>query len=152
MCLLYCLGIRKGLKNQNINLNELQIFKGIVSDLGETVRRSGKYDADVFYIDINGLNQRLGVYRSSKNYSSLTSELNIGDTVKVYFKSGGPEDVNIDLIQIEKSRKVILNKKEYEEKQSFLIWVCAVATILTLLVAAWHFKKNMWTNRKKTYH
>lgn len=48
MFLFYGFLIKKGIKNYNINLNELQISKGIVSDFGETVRRSGKYDADVF--------------------------------------------------------------------------------------------------------
>jgi hypothetical protein len=92
----------------------------------------------------------LGVYRSSKEYSSLKRDINIGDTVKVYYKSGGHEDVNINLIQIERGDRIVLDKKEYEEKQTFLIWIGALASILTFLVGLWHFRKNILPGRKKT--
>ena len=145
LCGLYSLLIRKGLRNQDLNLKTIQSFKGVVSNLGETVRTSGKYDSKVFFLKLTGLAQTLGVYRKNKDYSSLINQINVGDTLTIYFKTGEPEDVNIDLVQIERKEIIILDKNEYENKESYLIWIGAIAGILTLSFAVGHFLKNMRT-------
>jgi len=140
---LYFVLAYKGYKNQNVNFKTLKTYTGQVSSFGETLRTSGKNKSKVFYVDIYGLEQRLGVYRMSKNYETILKKLHTGDTITVYYKKQNPCDVNIDLVQIEKNDVVLLDKKEYVKKETTLIWLGLLGGIFSVLFSLWYLKKHV---------
>ena len=133
----------KGYKDQNIELKTLKTYTGQISSFGETIRKSGKSRPKIFYVDIDGLEQRLGVYRMTRNYESILNKLNTGDTITVYYKNQNPCDVNIDLVQIEKKNVVLLDKKEYIKKESALIWLGLLGGVFSILLSFWYLKKHV---------
>ena len=151
LCVLYSLLVIKGIENQNLQLDKLTHYRGATLDIGQTIRTSGKYDTEVFFIKLSGLDQPLGVYRQSKEYQSLINQIKIGDTIDVYYIDGAIEDVNIDLVQIELNKKIILNKQEYESKESSLIWIGTIAFILTMIFGVRHIMKNMIPKKLKAF-
>lgn len=133
-----------GLQNQNIDISRLSTYSGIVEDSGETYSIGTKgREYLVFYFDIQGLDQRLGIYRMSKDYSDLHKSVRIGDEIKVFYKKYSyNENVNSDVIQIEKKGIEIYSKKEYERKQSVVIGIGLIAGISTLIYSWFYYKKK----------
>ncbi|MDG4946244.1 hypothetical protein NMK71_07450 [Weeksellaceae bacterium KMM 9713] len=115
-----------GYENSHINLNQIDSEIGIVDEVGITQRIGTKGErSKVFFIQLDNIEKKLGVYRKSKNYSELINNIKPEDEIKVYYKakSNKRENVNLDLVQIEKNGKIILPKNEFENKQSFLIYI-----------------------------
>ncbi len=131
-----------GFSKQNIDLSKYQQYENIIIDKGIDIHYSSKgHESDVFYISLKGLDEDLGIYRMSKNYTDLLEQLNIGDKVTVYYRpSKNKENINIDLIQVEKNNKIIIDKNEYEKKESSLIYIGIVAGLGTLLMAYRYYK------------
>ncbi len=132
-----------GYEDQHIDLKALRSFTGPVSDYGEAVRKSGKNRPLVFYVDLKGLEQRLGVYRMSKEYGSIINQLNIGDTLTVYYKEQSPCDINIDLVQMERGNTILIDKSEYMKKESALIWIGLIGAALSLLLNYGFYKSRV---------
>ena len=141
-----------GYKNSNINLNQIDSKIGIVEKVGITQRIGTKGEkAKVFFIQLDNVEEKLGVYRMSKNYNNLIQNIKIEDKIKVYFKSkiDKRENVNIDLVQIEKGGKIILPKNEFENKQSFLIYIGLFFGIGTVIYSQlYYMKKLKWINKR----
>ncbi|ESU24971.1 hypothetical protein FSS13T_18690 [Flavobacterium saliperosum S13] len=115
-----------GFKKQNINLNQVDKITSQVENRGIDYRHGSKgRKSKVFYIKLKDLDEKVGVYRMSKNYNDLISAINIQDILTVYYEknSNDSENVNINLIQIERNGIVLLGKKEYENKESALIYI-----------------------------
>ena len=140
---LYFVLAYKGYKDQSIDLKTLKTYTGQVTSFGETIRKSGKNRPKVFYVDIDGLQQRLGVYRMTRNYESIINKINTGDIITVYYKDQNPCDVNIDLVQIERNNAILLDKKEYMKKESALIWLGLLGGFFSVLLSFWYFKRHV---------
>jgi hypothetical protein len=142
--LLYLFCIYLGLKKQNIDLNKTNKIIIIVENRGIDIRygSKGKKD-DVFYIKLENYDKKLGVYRMSKNYEDLIKKINIGDEVKIYFyeNSNLTENVNIDLIQVEKKDTILIDKSEFEGKERFLIYAGIGGIIVNIIILVYNRKK-----------
>jgi len=98
----------------------------------------------MFFIYLDNLrNQKLGVYRFSKNYSDLDNSLLIGDTVTVFFidRPDKGENINIDLIQLNKNEKVILDKLEYDNKEKRFLVLMIIVGIVSIGLSYLYFKR-----------
>lgn len=146
--LIYLILVFIGYKNQNIDLNSVRKQTGKVIAFGEAIRKSTK--AKVFYIEIEGLYQRLGVYRASKNYQDILSAINKGETVTAYFNDDFSGDINIDLIQLEKKSKVIIDKREFEGKESVLIWIGLLGIAYTIFLSVRYHRKNVLQSKNES--
>ena len=137
-----------GYLNSNINLNEINSKIGIVEEVGITQRIGTKGEkSNVFFIQLDNIELKLGVYRMSKNYSELIENIKPKDKIKVYYKSktNKRENVNIDLVQIEKNGNIILQKNEFENKQSFLLYIGLFFGIGTIIFSyLYYFRKLKW--------
>ena len=71
-----------------------------------------------------------------KNYDKLLNDINIGDKLKVYYKPNNykNENINIDVIQIENGKNVILNKGEYQTKYRILMIIGILASLYMILM------------------
>ncbi|MDR2909750.1 MAG: hypothetical protein LBV47_00035, partial [Bacteroidales bacterium] len=75
-------------------------------------------------------------------YDDLLEEINKGDLLKVYYKSNDnrTENVNIDLIQIEKDGLILYDKKEYARKESALIYLGLIGALLTYVIVYRYYR------------
>lgn len=134
-----------GYKHQNIDLSDFKNHSGIVEKTGETYRIGSKGRRSlVFFVDISGLNQRLGIYRMSKNYENLHKNIKYGDEISVFYEPHkSKENVNIDIIQIEKKGNIIYPKEEYSKKESALMWIGLIAGFFSVFFSWKYFRKNV---------
>ena len=105
--------IKTGFEKQKIDLNKTKKITSIVEHCGIDFHQNSKgQKQNVFYIKLKGLDEKIGVYRLSKKYDELLNSINKGDTITAYYigKINTTEHVNIDLVQIDKNKKVLLDK------------------------------------------
>lgn len=137
--------VNKGFKQQNINLNDYDKIQNILVDKGIDYRHGSRGRTDeCFYILLKNYDKKLGVYRMVKDYQDLLNKFNIGDSLTVYFRDNDnkTENINIDLVQVEKGNQILLDKKEYEQKESSLIYLGLVASIFTIILLYRFYKKG----------
>ena len=135
---IYLLLIWYGLSLQNIDLKETIKLKGIVSNKGidnhvSTKRKKSK----CFFLKLNNLDYKVGVKRWFKSYDDLNNNIKIGDTVTInYFDNYKPfENINIDLVQIEKKGLIIFEKGEYERGQMLIVYVCSILLVINFFLS-----------------
>lgn len=139
-----------GFKKQNIDLSNYSKIESIIIDKGIDYRYGSKgRKSHCFYIQLKDKDKKIGVYRMSKNYEDLLAKFNIGDTVTAYYRDNNnqSENINIDLVQVEKGGQVLLNKKEYERKESALIYLGLIAGFLTIFLSYFYYKRKVFPNR-----
>ena len=123
-------------EEQKVNLSQYNKYESTVSDKGTALRYyNKKKNQKVFYIKLNGLDKKVGVYRIFKNYNDLLKNVNVGDKLKVFCKSNSEinENINIGVVQIEKNDKIILNKSEYQTKYRILMFFSIFACLYIIL-------------------
>ena len=148
--IVYAFCIFLGFHKQNIDLSKTQKIVSIVENRGIGIRNGSKGKKDeVFYIKLKGLNKKLGVYRMSKNYDDLIKKINIGDQLTIYYfgNSNESENVNIDLIQVERDKVILIDKSEFENKESILIYVGFAGIIVNVLI--FNYNRKKYLNPKK---
>ncbi|MCL9810119.1 hypothetical protein [Flavobacterium luminosum] len=151
---LYFFLAKIGFEKQNINLNNVDKIISPVENRGIDYRYGSKgRKSKVFYIKLKDLNEKVGVYRMSKEYDDLISKINIDDKLTVYYKDNNndSENVNIDLIQVERNGIIILDKKEYEKKESALIYIGLIAGFFSVGYSLYYLKRktSLLKKRKK---
>ncbi|MFT3935800.1 MAG: hypothetical protein QM726_19385 [Chitinophagaceae bacterium] len=134
-----------GFKEQNINLNGCSKIESVIIDKGLDYRIGSKgVKSQCFYIRLKDYHKKLGVYRMRKNYSDLLLKFNTGDTVTVYYRNNKlQENINIDLVQVEKAGKILLDKKEYEKKESSLIYIGLIGGVFSIVLSYLYYKRKI---------
>ena len=139
---IYFLLAYKGINSQSIDLKTLDKFTGRVNERGVADRKSSKHTSRVFYLTIHGLPETLGIYRMGKNYSGLIDMIQPGDIVTVYYLSKTTdENINIDLVQIEKDGQIIVDESEFKKKESALIYIGLIGGLFSVGLSVWYYNK-----------
>jgi hypothetical protein len=132
----------KGFSSQSVDIKTLDKFTGPVSERGVADRKSSKGTSRVFYLTINGLSETLGIYRMEKDYAGLIDEIQPGDTLTVYYLSKATdENINIDLVQIERRGQIIVDQNEYKKKESALIYIGLIGGLFSVGLSIWYYNK-----------
>lgn len=140
-----------GFKNLNPDLTRLNTYTGTVVKSGETYRHNSRNVVSVFYFDMQGLDERMSIFRVSRNYSDLTGNIKPGDKIVVYFKENKlKNEMNGGVVQIEKSGQIVYSKKQYEEHESVYIWVGLTAGILTVIYSWFYYTKKKFRLKFKS--
>jgi hypothetical protein len=148
---IYIFLIKIGFEKQNIDLRNTKKVTSIVEDCGIDIHRGSKGKIKkVFYVKLKDIDEKIGVYRFSKKYNDLINTIKNGDKITVYYigKIRPRENVNIDLIQVEKNKKVLLEKSEYEKKESSLIFIGIGGLIAHAIIFYYSRKKYLKTAKK----
>lgn len=112
---------------QRLSLRDLNVYENVVIQRGVLTENNQK----VFYFKLDGFEQKMGVYRTFKNYDNLLNTIKTGDHLKIYYVSTfeKKENINIDVVQIEKNGEIILSKSEYQMKYRIIMIVSIFACI-----------------------
>ena len=143
---LYVFLIKIGIDKQNIDLEKVNRISSVVEHSGIDIHYGSKgRKSNVFYIKLKYLDEKVGIYRFSRKYEDLLKLVKAGDSITVYFsgKAKRRENVNINLIQIEKGNKILLSKTEYENKESTLIYIGIGGLISHAIIFYYNRKKNL---------
>jgi len=134
----------KGYKRQGTPLTGYDKITSIIEDKG-TDYRYGKNRSQCFYIRLRGSDKKLGVYRMSRAYDDLLDQFQIGDTVTAYFRDNHntSENINIDLVQVEKGKQILLNQEEYKEKESSLVYIGLTFGLFSVVMSYWQYKRTV---------
>lgn len=88
----------------------------------------------------------------SKDYEDLLRSVSRGDVLTVYFRTDHSNEINIDLVQIEKEGKIVLNKKEFEAKESSLIFIGLVGGLAFVALSIYNYKRFYFSKEKRTHY
>jgi len=138
----------KGIKEQNLHLADYDKITSVIINKGIDYRYDSKGKLKCFYIQLTDMDKKLGVYRMTKSYDDLLDRFIIGDTVTAYYRKNynTRENINIDLIQVERKGEIMLDKKEYEHKERALIFIGLTAGILTIILSYLYYKRKILVN------
>ncbi|WP_256012239.1 hypothetical protein [Desertivirga xinjiangensis] len=121
---------------------------GAANDLDQAITYTGRVeDSRVlspkgksnFFLKLDGLDTRLRCYRASGNYSDIIDNVQVGDIVTVYYSNH--QDTSLEVYQIEKNGRVILNHSEFRTK-----WVvCSIIIFVGIIwiVASSYIKQSV---------
>ena len=84
----------------------------------------------------------------SRNYDDLLREVKQGDILTVYYRKDNSNEINIDLIQVEREGRVVLDKKEFEDKESSLIWIGFIGGLAFVGLSIYNYKKYFIAQKK----
>ncbi|MBS1511509.1 MAG: hypothetical protein JST86_11750 [Bacteroidetes bacterium] len=141
-----------GYDKMHIDLKETFERSGIITATGTDYHYGDKGDkANVFYLQLNNMKKKLGIYRSDNNYTDLLDKVKTGDSVTVFYfnNHNETENVNIDLVQVDKYGYTIIDKSEYESKESGLFYISLGAGVLTLILSVLYYKRIILPGPKK---
>ena len=128
-----------------VDIDKADKITGQITSAYETTRRTtGKYASDVrvFAFTLENYNHTLGAYRPSRDYTALLNNLKKGDTVTVTYKPMPHDKINIDVYQIEKSGKVILDYNSYKRNHIGASILVAALAILMIILATMKILKT----------
>jgi hypothetical protein len=96
----------------------------------------------VFAIQLDNSNEAFAVDRGISICNLLSSQIEIGDTIKIYYRSSTGE-FNTHIFQIEKNNSAIIKLKDYSKKESgIIIWGLIFGFIITLGTIFWAIRQN----------
>jgi hypothetical protein len=124
-------------KDVGLDLNDTTKIEGHLTKAYTTIRQTGGNGVKsrtVFAFNLSNVSQTLGAYRPSQDYTTLLQQLQLGDTVTVYYKPNTTDSINIDVYQIEKSGAVVLGYEGYEKNHRFAAILCGVLGTFSLLL------------------
>jgi hypothetical protein len=116
-------GAYQTLTLSSYDIDQINNYSGKVIEAGimnknNSVAGRGSFKSDIFFIKIQGLNQILATYNSSNSYGYFEENIKVGDKITVYYlESKDTIKPNLNLFQIEKNHKIILNTKEFQNKE-----------------------------------
>lgn len=95
----------------------------------------GKYGNPlVFAFRLDNLDQTLGVYNPSHDYSKLLYSLRLGDTVTAYYRPLSTNPIDIEVFQVEKNHEIIVAYADYSKNHAIASNALAVIGAIFLLV------------------
>jgi hypothetical protein len=97
----------------------------------------------VFYFKLKNSNQNFAVHRTYEVYTDLQSNIKVGDTVEVYYRSS-IMDYNRHVFQVEKDGNILVDYKDYNEKASEWAGIGLFLGIIILIsFIMWYKKFNL---------
>ncbi|MCU7552852.1 hypothetical protein OCK74_27280 [Chitinophagaceae bacterium LB-8] len=98
----------------------------------------------VFFFRLYNSDQNFTIYRSNNAYGQLQDNVNIGDTIKVYYEPSS-EDFNLDVYQVEKGNNIIHNYSTYNKQVSSAAGIMLLAGTVIVAVAIISYTNfNIW--------
>ena len=147
------------ISNVKKNKNDYLLNEGNIENIGFTEKfhkggsmRSFPTRTKVFYIKLKDDNSLYSFfYRDESNYKYLFSNLKTNDIVKIYNDGSDIHQNTIDIIQLEKEKKIIISKDVYNQREliiSVLMIVFLCSYFLIPLVIIFLSNNSLKRNRQ----
>jgi hypothetical protein len=133
-------------KDINVDISKSNSILGKVSQADiRTIKESTlKLDKDktVFAIQLDNSDEKFAVDRGISVCDLLNSQIKMGDSIKIYYRSG-TGDFNTHIFQIEKNNTVIINARDYSKKESGMIALGLIfGSLITIGTIFWIVKQK----------
>ena len=134
-------------KDINLDLRQVDKIKGAVTtssivDKSSVVGGKISVKGSVFNFHIENSDQNFAAHRPSQNYSDLLEQIRQGDTITVFYRERQDDDLNLDIFQIEKNGKVILDYRNRNTTFKKLSWITGFAGLALLTFGFWQYFKR----------
>ena len=135
------------LKDINVNLGKAKNVTGQVTyaDTRSIENFSIRWTTykRVFYFTLNNSDQKFAIHRSDEIYDDLTSNIKVGDMVKVYYRPT-IRDYNIYVFQVEHGDKILASYSDYNKDVSAKTGILLFIGIIMMTGAImWYRKFNI---------
>ncbi len=97
---------------------------------------------NVFFIKLDNSEELFATYRPNQDYSALTKEINIGDTITIYYRPKYSNGINLDVYQITKNDIVLQDYSSYNKNHKIVAWTTGFASLVTLTIGIYPYYKN----------
>jgi Protein of unknown function (DUF3592) len=137
--------------NVGLNIKDMPTVVGRIVDRHLTRRTGGGKGGNplVLAFELDNLDQTLGIYNPSQDYSELLDLLHVGDTVTVYYRPLSTNPIDIDVFQVEENKRIIVDYADYSKNHSVASTALAIFGSIFLLIGM----VGIWMNtqmRQKT--
>jgi len=131
---IFSLGSYTMYSEASVDESSITHYTGIVSEIGITKdyisTKHGVRNSNVFFVKLIDLDETLAIYNSDQEYSFLSYQLNIGDTISVAYKLSVDKDrPNINTYEIIKDETTILSQSAFRIKRYILSVVTGLAAL-----------------------
>lgn len=149
---LMILAVNKSNNNDKVNLQSLSYHKGQLLRFYTAYKKSSSTGATYNFValQIEGLEDIMGVYRKEQNYSDLLNNLRVGDTVLIYFKQHSKNydrfstgvNFNSDIYQLDINQKNYLQIETVKETHSKGNTIVGMIAIFMFILAIYTLLKD----------
>jgi hypothetical protein len=101
-----------------------------------------KKNIPVFAFNLDNIDQTLGIYKSSRDYSSLFNDLKKGDTITVFYTPASDNAVNTHVYQIEKNGQIVFDYNDHPRNYSAALIAIALIGLFTLLFGIYKIRNT----------
>jgi hypothetical protein len=113
----------------------LSDYENVESNVIEKGISKSDRNSQVFFFRIYNVNENFIVYRMTQNYADLDKAIKIGEKIKVYYQPfNGAKKYNLDVMQVEKGKQVVLKHNEHQLKYLAMMLLGTMAAIYTLYI------------------
>lgn len=125
------------------DINQATVVTGevVAKDIISTKKR--KSPKLLFCFMLNNITQKFTVYRVHQGYTDLEYEIDIGDTLKVYFEPA-TSFYNTKVYQIEKGRKVLVSYRTIRDNESNNRVLLLFSGIILIIAGVFTYYKINW--------
>ena len=128
------------IKDTDLNLKTQQIIEGKVVAYGMTTYYSGKISKHAFYVQLENSTQKFAIVKENRDYATLEASMSELDSVKIYYRTSG-ETLNRNVFQIESSREILYNYKEYNRNRSRAALAALIIGVAITIIGYLKYKK-----------
>ncbi|QJX45921.1 hypothetical protein HMJ29_02795 [Hymenobacter taeanensis] len=124
--------------NSSADLSGLDIGEGVVEKRGVMPHQSRaanglRVSSTLFFVKLSGLSQLLAVYYPGQEYRFLLNSIQVGDTLKIWYRHSSDQDVpNLNTYQITKRNQIVLNQEEYRGKETLAGYIALAGAVVTV--------------------
>lgn len=128
--------------------SDLETITGQVDKIWTDISRNLKgHPSDILLLRIQGLDQTIGIYHSTKaDYDFYLEKIHAGDKVTIYFDEHGGktfEGYNLHIYQLEKDGFILLDKGKLNRRDIKVGLILYGVGILFSIAPIWFYKTKM---------
>lgn len=134
-------------KDIGIDLKKAMCLSGIITDKGVTDKSSvlgEKIPANskVFYFHLNHSPGTFAIYRPGESYMQYDQSLHVGDSITVYYRETSSSEINMNVFQVEKDGRIIVDYESYNENHHTAAAAAMVAGLCILALSIVRYRRN----------
>ncbi len=122
-----------GFQSNPTTLEGLNVYEGTVQEISmkhiNNEMQKNEAGRNIVAFTVSGSDMKFGIYEQLERYANYFIDLQVGDSVKVYYSSHrmSPEGFNLDVVQIEKKGVGLIDLAENRKENNLVAYAILVA-------------------------